>query len=361
MSKALKIGIAVAAIAVLVVGTVLARKASSDDTWLGISPETITYRLAKKMDLPVKSGVYVSRVYRKSPAREAGLKRGDVITAVDGKEVTDSEDLSDMIDDHAIGDEITLTVNRDGTQQELKATLEEAPRSSYSRSFSWNDDDDDEDVVVLNRDNWGRSWNRSGWERPFLGVSLQDLNKQLGEYFGVERGRGALVTEVEEDSPAAEAGLKAGDVIIEIDGDLMRDAEDVIDAVGDREVGDKINITVKRQKNDMKIEAELAESDGAYDGFYGLNDGRAPFIMSIPDIPAIPDVPDVPDVPYFSTGSLNSHIRYLSDHDGAWFGMDREELEELRESMKDLNEELRDMKIKVKNDVRRSFQTSRSL
>jgi serine protease Do len=76
---------------------------------------------------------------------------------------------------------------------------------------------------------------------------LWDLNEQLGQYFGVEGGEGALVAELDQDGPAYKAGLRAGDVIAGIDGAKIEDKEDVSEALAEKEEGDEVKIEVLRK------------------------------------------------------------------------------------------------------------------
>lgn len=338
MRASIKIGLILIVVAVLIGGSILARKSNSDkDVWLGISHQSVTYRIAKKLDLPVKSGVLVERVYRKSPAKDAGLQRGDVITAVDGIDVTDADDLVDIILDHEIGDDIKLTIVNEDGEKKITAKLDETPsRYQSGRSFKrgitiFSDDDDDD-------------WEHFGRydERPFLGVVLQELTSQLGDYFGVKRGRGALITEVVEDSPAETAGLKAGDVIVSINNSKVRDTEDAVDEIHDGEIGDKITITIMRDRKEMTIEAELDESDDSYGGnnfwFHG-GDVHIGHLPAIPDIPAIPAISGI-------------HHMYYEDLDLD----DLDELDDFKLELKELQQEFREMQREIQTELREEFQ-----
>ena len=103
--------------------------------WLGIGGTTVTSEIADALELAVDQGAYVREVVRGSPADDAGLigsgttrggdpdEGGDVITAVDGQTLESIEDLIDFLNTKAAGDEVTLTVVRDGQTLELSVTL----------------------------------------------------------------------------------------------------------------------------------------------------------------------------------------------------------------------------------------------
>ncbi len=235
---------------------------SSKHAWLGVAGQTVDRDLAYDFDLPVKEGAYINDVLRDSPAEKAGLQEDDIVVAVDGDRVRDYDDLVDMIDDRKPGDEITLTVMRDDEKLELKATLDSKPRSSR-KTFQWYSD---EPIVIPKAPKvpsiprMGKLY-LSGFSGSYIGVKMTELTEQLGEYFGVEKGRGVLITEVQEDSPAQKAGLKAGDVIIAVDGDKVRDFEDVIEAVEDKDEGEILTVTVMRDKGEKSFDVEVAERD----------------------------------------------------------------------------------------------------
>jgi serine protease Do len=92
-----------------------------------------------------------------------------------------------------------------------------------------------------------------------MGVQLDDLNRQLGEYFGVEDGKGALVTEVVEDSPAAKAGLKAGDVIVKAGGKDVDASASLREALSDTEPGQQMDIKVVRKGKSKDLSVTLGE------------------------------------------------------------------------------------------------------
>ena len=100
--------------------------------------------------------------------------------------------------------------------------------------------------------------------RPTLGVSLQDVDSELGRYFEVEQG--ALVLDVMEDSAAQEAGLQKGDVIVEADGNEIAETEDLHDVLDDFEAGEELALVVVRDGKRENISAELDESSAGIRG-----------------------------------------------------------------------------------------------
>lgn len=114
--------------------------------------------------------------------------------------------------------------------------------------------------------------------RAWLGIHMEDLGEQLAEYFG---GDGVLIKEVVEDSPAAEAGLKAGDVVTRIGDDDVEDGADIVKAMRDREPGDEVEVKVRRKGKDKRFDVTLAERefDAHANAFYFDKDGGHDFTV----------------------------------------------------------------------------------
>jgi len=317
----------VAAIVVLglVVGPATAKSyKASKKAWLGVHTQTVDYELVETSDLPVKYGVVVNEVVKDSPADEAGLEEDDVIIGFDGSKITDADELVEMIDEHRPGDEVILTVMREGDEVELTVTLEKRP--GYDKSIRIS--------KSLGNKDYFFSFDYDD-ERTYLGVSLLDLTSQLGDYFSVDKGRGALITEVRDDSPAKEAGLKAGDVIVSIDEDKIFDSEDVRDLISEKEAGDKVEVTVVRDKKERRFSVEVAEAEEESDAyshilfrqFYGPDfDFMLPKMKAKAKLRAISRIQPLPGLD-------------LDDFPG----LDPDDFDELKREMKKLKMELKSL------------------
>lgn len=95
--------------------------------------------------------------------------------------------------------------------------------------------------------------------RPWLGVYLGDVTPQVARYLGLARAEGALVIEVQAKSPAAKAGLKSGDVILEIDGVAIKDASSAVKEIQRKEVGQKVSLVISRQGKTLTLKAVIGE------------------------------------------------------------------------------------------------------
>lgn len=329
MKLFIKLFLIVMALAAMIGAMAMARSSRSDrGAWLGVVTQSVDYDLAEAFDLEVKYGVIVNELVEDSPAEKVGLKIDDIIVAIDSEEITDYDDLVDLLDERAVGDQVTISLFRDGEKLDVVVELAKRPRGRLIWDRGSNSSFDFRNSFRSNH--------------AYIGVHVTDLSKQLGEFFGVDDGRGALIREVEEDSPAEEAGLKAGDVIIAIDTDKMRDAGDVAGYVFDAEPGDRLNVTVIRDKAEVMLEVEVDESHSG-SRFGGLFDGY--YVPGVPGLPPVDinldglDVLDNLDIriPNLSS-AFRSNLRVP-------FGRDRDkferDIEKFREEMKEMQKELR--------------------
>ncbi len=95
--------------------------------FLGVSTQNVTPAVARELDLKVEQGAYVVQVTADAPAKDAGVREGDVIVEIAGKPIQDSADVQTIVREHRPGDKVTVVVNRKGEQQSLDATLTERP------------------------------------------------------------------------------------------------------------------------------------------------------------------------------------------------------------------------------------------
>jgi serine protease Do len=164
--------------------------------------------LAKEFSLKDSKGVLVSDVTPKSPAEKAGLKSGDVILEFNGKKVSASRNLKLEVAQTKPGQTVPVKILRDGEQETVQVAIKPLPGSEQLAKA---DNSSSQDEGTLN------------------GVGVTDLDNRARQQFNIPAGvRGAVITEVEPDSPAAEAGLRPGDVIQEINRKPVRNAEEAV-------------------------------------------------------------------------------------------------------------------------------------
>ena len=168
--------------------------------WLGVSLQEVTTELAAALNRKNSNGALVNEVLDGTPAAEAGLTDGDLIVALDGKSVDDVRDVIRNISSLSPGEKVKVKVLRDGKEKVLNVTLGKRDLENLTAA---NDNSSKEDGISED-----------------LGLRVSELNSSLREQFRVPEGvKGVLVTGVRPGSPAAEAGLRNGSVILEVDGD----------------------------------------------------------------------------------------------------------------------------------------------
>jgi membrane-associated protease RseP (regulator of RpoE activity) len=309
---------------------------SDSGTWLGVQIQDLDDDLRDGLDLPGSvDGVLVSNVYDDSPAEKAGIEDGDVITAIDGKEVDDTGELTDAIHAKKPGDRIRITLFRESEKDEISkdVTLGEAKllrdRAFRMRrtpgGFHW---DDGAGIAprALRTPRTPRTPHPGTGEHRMLfatsdrgriGVFIQDLNEGLNDYFSVPGGKGALVVEVVDDSPAEKAGIRAGDVIVSVDGKEVSDGDDLRKLVAKHDGGDRVTLEAYRKggKTEFTVEVEETSNDFAFGpGWFRFDDsprgrGRA--------------------APPGLSGEDEEHLR--------------RQLDDLRKELDELRDELREM------------------
>jgi serine protease Do len=218
-----------------------------DRAFLGITSRSLTGRDARNLELDRRDGALIQTVYDDTAADKAGLRKNDVIIEFDGEKVFDDDDLGDMIRDHDAGDKVEIVILRDGKQKTLDATL-------------GSNDDWTEGQFRFTAPSVAVGSFFSQDRRPQLGVNVMDLNSQLAEYFNVSDERGVLVTRVVRRSPADEAGIQAGDVIVRAGGERVVQTGDISNALEGR-WGERIQVEVVRNGSRREIAVSLDDED----------------------------------------------------------------------------------------------------
>ena len=223
-------------------------------TFLGVHAEDVSKENMASYGMREVRGVGVTEVVKDSPAEKAGLRKGDVIVGFNGEAVTSTRKLNRLVNESSPDQNVRLTIARGGSEQEVSATL--TKRDAFNKV--WNEKartEMREKIEKMRKDmpkikSGDGTWiiNTGSYRR--LGISSQTLTKQLADYFGVSEG--ILVTSVVENSAAAKAGLKAGDVITAIDGEKVDSAGDISRAINKKEDG-PVTLTVVRDRSSRSI------------------------------------------------------------------------------------------------------------
>jgi serine protease Do len=176
--------------------------------FIGVNIQDVTPGLAEKLELKEREGALISEITTGSPAEKAGLKTGDVIVEFGGKRVRDSRNLKLNVAQTLPGKDVAVKVSRDGKVKELTVTPKEFPQDKELAKGKV-DSEHSGDVTD--------------------GITVDDLNAAARQQFNIPKNvTGALVTDVEPDSAGFAAGVRPGDVILEINRKTVRNAEDAV-------------------------------------------------------------------------------------------------------------------------------------
>jgi serine protease Do len=195
------------------------------------------------------SGVYIEAVVGGTPADRAGFRKGDVVIEFDGERVRSVRGFTRLVSETPPQRTVKAVILRDGSRQ----TLDVTPESGLAR----NDTVQLPGLPLLRPRGAEPILPRMGIlrYRGWIGVTLETVTGQMAEYFGVSAG--ALVSAVDLDSPASRAGLKAGDVITAANGQAVRDAAAVSQAVRAVRPGSKLDLKIVRDRKEMAISVEV--------------------------------------------------------------------------------------------------------
>lgn len=266
---------------VLLAGEKTADKAERG--FLGVSVQRLDDDAREK--LGVKHGVHVAAVEKESAAAKAGIAKGDVIQSVNGEKIRDERTLVEVIRELAPGSTAKIGLWRDGKALEVKAVL-----GTYERPkrFSW------------------QAGPMTKVLRPgaYLGISLLELDEDLAAYFSVKAGEGVLVTQVKKETPAAKAGFRSGDVIVQMADKAIRKSGDIHEALAVLKKGDSIVVTIVRhgKRENLKAEPDFSRHQRILRFFSGDKDMEVRHLelpeleFALPELDVrIPEPPEPPD------------------------------------------------------------------
>jgi serine protease Do len=227
--------------------------------YLGIQMDDVSASNLSKYKLNSERGAIVRSVMKGSPADAANIKEDDVILEFGGYQVWSSLQLSRLVQETPVGRKVDLVISRDGKRMNLSAKLEKRedgrasnpieslPREFFgpgqrSFQFRWPDAPDSE-------------FDASNTRRARLGVTIQPLTDQLGEFLGVPKKKGVLISSVLEGSPSV-GKLKPGDVVISADGKNIETPEELTGLIRNKSDG-SVTLKVIRDKKEITVVINL--------------------------------------------------------------------------------------------------------
>ena len=211
--------------------------------YLGLNLSELNKLVAKDLNIPAGTGVYINGVVSASPAEKAGLKKGDVLIKCAHKTVSTPEAVGLILTNKKAGDVIKLVVNRDGRRKSFHAKLENAPLGL----------------------------NTGAIQNPvWMGADIQDIDAIIKIRFNLPDKRGVIVSHVAKGSPALTAGLRSGDVIRRFGETRIRDVKQMQSLILKTQPGQKVNLTILRDGRHNTLEIMMERHSAAA--------GRVPFL-----------------------------------------------------------------------------------
>jgi predicted metalloprotease with PDZ domain len=289
-----------------------------DGGWLGVSIRDMTRDLAKAMGSETDEGALIDDVEEDSPADSAGLRKEDIVVQFADRIIRDADDLIRAVSRSSPGTTADVTVMRDNAKRTYRIALGKA--SSRERF----------PMVIPEPPPVPRM--EISFSEATSGMSLQTLNRQLAEYFGVPDNEGVLVTEVEKESTAEKAGVRAGDVITRVEKQRIRDVDDIRREMREHKEGETVSLEVLRKGSSKKLSLEVTRD--ARHMYWFAPHGQF-------------DIDDQCRSGHMYRDKLRSLELELRSY--------RPDLEELHEGLREMELYLRDMARSIKSQITRRF------
>jgi serine protease Do len=204
--------------------------------YLGVTIQTITPALEKALKLQDQKGALVADVTKDSPAAQAGIQRGDVIVAFNGKDVAGNHDLPALVAGTPVGQQATVTVLRNGQKLQLAVKVGQLPSERADNATL------PEGSVQPTKEKWG--------------LQLRDLNPQLANQLHLQSEQGVAVVGVKPGSRADEAGIQKGDIILEVNRQPITSVHDAVKKIDGSQDKDHLLLLVQRGNGKLFIPLE---------------------------------------------------------------------------------------------------------
>lgn len=246
---------------------------SSGGSYLGIGVAEVDAERAKALNLKEVRGVEVKSVDESSPAAKAGLKEGDVVLEYNGQRIEGTEQFVRLVHETPVDRQVRLSVWRNGALESVTAGI---GRRSAERFAFHNDDDGDAVAIEIpamppmpampsvppvpdipSLPDWTHG---TSGHSGMLGIETESLNSQLAEFFGVKGG--VLIRSVTKNSAAEKAGMRAGDVIVKVDGESISNSREITSLLRSARTKKTFAVVVVREKKEVTLNVTIESGGG---------------------------------------------------------------------------------------------------
>jgi hypothetical protein len=267
--------------------------------WLGVMLQDVTPQFAKKHDLAVKEGAYVSSVVDDSPADSAGIEDGDVIIEFSGKKIADAQALVKAVAAAKPGEAVPLVFMRGKERRMATVTLAraEARVRVVAKGIEL------PDLPALPAPRTFSVFTGASCCGSAHGMKLSTLGAQLGKYFGAPDGKGVLVEDVKPDSKADKGGFTAGDVILKAGKKTVVTVRDFTAAFGAYDDGETIPVEILRKGARQTLNLEVKAGAEGCDTLFDVGEGS----LRLRHLPERGDCEDL----RFESGALDDAMKEL--------------------------------------------------
>ncbi len=201
--------------------------------WLGVQVQRVTPELAKSFGLDRERGALVADVMPDTPAARAGIERGDIIVEFNGRKIEEMTDLPRVVANTAPGTEVPVKLLRKGQERVVQVTIAEMQEERMAAA--------------------------GGTLEESLGMTVQELTPEIARSLGVSETKGVVVTNVEDGSPADEAGVRRGDVILEVNQRKIETLKDYRAAIGRMSSADSLLLLIRRGNNVLYVAMKMTQ------------------------------------------------------------------------------------------------------
>jgi serine protease Do len=199
--------------------------------WLGVMIQKITADLKDKLDLRDEKGALVADVTAGGPADEAGIERGDVIVSFDGNEIREMHDLPYIVASTPVGKKVMVEVIRKGREKRFWVKTGEL--------------EEEKEALLVSK------------ATPDIGMVVEEMTPEIARNFGLSETIGLIVVQVEKNSPAGEAGMRPGDIVLEVDQIPMKKLVQFNRKIEEYKAGDTILFLLNRRGTTLYVTLKL--------------------------------------------------------------------------------------------------------